>query len=353
MAMAELTNVTRICRSGEVTGLAKSGENMICVADENQLMPDYGAAPRIISLDDGGQLFCLKSQKDEIRLTRYSVFPGVILIYNDIHAREFCVPCLDQRQNLLEIDHCRDGRMELKLGQEQFHLAPGDIAIHRLGNTSRSECFPTGHFHGITIQIDLDNCPALLSDFLDDANSDPKAICAKFLSENKGYHVLRQMSAIEHIFSELYNLPASLKYGYFKVKFMELLLFLSSLECVHDAAEQRGISEHQAALAKNICSYLTEHMEQKITLAELSEQFGVSASNIRNSFSGVYGVSIHAYMRGQRMHEAAKLLRTTDRTVLDIAGQFGYDNASKFAGVFRSIMGVTPTQYRKSKQQSE
>lgn len=29
--------------SGEVVGLVKSGENMICVADENQLMPDYGS----------------------------------------------------------------------------------------------------------------------------------------------------------------------------------------------------------------------------------------------------------------------------------------------------------------------
>ena len=38
-----------------------------------------------------------------------------------------------------------------------------------------------------------------------------------------------------------------------------------------------------------------------------------------------------AFLRAQKMHGAAALLRTTDRTVLDIAGQFGYDNASKFA----------------------
>lgn len=46
------------------------------------------------------------------------------------------------------------------------------------------------------------------------------------------------------------------------------------------------------------------------------------------------------------MHSAAQLLRTSDRTVLDIAGQFGYDNASKFAKAFRSVIGVSPSAYR-------
>ena len=34
------------------------------------------------------------------------------------------------------------------------------------------------------------------------------------------------------------------------------------------------------------------------------------------------------------------------RQVLDIAGQFGYDNASKFAKAFRSVIGVSPSAYR-------
>ena len=46
------------------------------------------------------------------------------------------------------------------------------------------------------------------------------------------------------------------------------------------------------------------------------------------------------------MHGAAALLRETDRTVLDIACQFGYDNASKFARAFRDVIGVSPREYR-------
>ena len=72
----------------------------------------------------------------------------------------------------------------------------------------------------------------------------------------------------------------------------------------------------------------------------------MSASLLNLSFRGVYGMSPAAWIRAQKMHAAAELLRSTDRTVLDIAGQFGYDNASKFAKAFRDIIGVSPNSYR-------
>ena len=50
--------------------------------------------------------------------------------------------------------------------------------------------------------------------------------------------------------------------------------------------------------------------------------------------------------RDPRRAEQRLLLRQTDRTVLDIAGQFGYDNGSKFAKAFRDTVGMSPTEYR-------
>ncbi len=316
-------------------------------------MPDYGGTPQIIQLNDGGKLFSLNSHNGEINMTRYAVFPRIEIIYNDIHLEKWISEASDNNGNILEIDHCRDGRMEFHSGQEKFCLVAGDIAIHRLGSTVREETFPTGHFHGITIRIDLDNSPKCLSEFLEDVNVEPAAIGKKFLSDSKMYYAMRQLPAVEHIFSELYDLPQSVKNGYFKVKILELFLFLAGMDCIDSSSEQRGISEQQSLLAKNICSYLTEHIGQRITIAELSEQFGVSSARIRNSFSGVYGTTVYAYMRGVRMRKAAKLLCSTDRTVLDIAGELGYDNGSKFAVAFRAVMGVTPAQYRNNRYRKD
>ena len=60
----------------------------------------------------------------------------------------------------------------------------------------------------------------------------------------------------------------------------------------------------------------------------------------------MYGEPLYAYTRLQKMQAAAELLRRGDDTIMEIAGRFGYDNASKFAAAFRTVMGTTPHQYR-------
>ena len=60
----------------------------------------------------------------------------------------------------------------------------------------------------------------------------------------------------------------------------------------------------------------------------------------------MFGISAAAYIRREKMKRAAKALTDTDRTVLDIALEYGYDNASKFAKTFRTVMGASPAAYR-------
>ena len=131
--------------------------------------------------------------------------------------------------------------------------------------------------------------------------------------------------------------------GYFKVKVLELLLFLSALPTERRRPAYSGA---QVRLASAVSEYLLSATEERPTTAELSAKFHASATQILQSFQGVYGMSPAAFLRAQKMHAAAELLRSTDRTVLDIAGQFGYDNASKFARAFRSVSGVSPNAYR-------
>ena len=37
----------------------------------------------------------------------------------------------------------------------------------------------------------------------------------------------------------------------------------------------------------------------------------------------------------------------TELSVLDIAAEYGYDNASKFASAFKQVMGISPAEYRR------
>ncbi len=109
-------------------------------------------------------------------------------------------------------------------------------------------------------------------------------------------------------------------------------------------------STGEEKLARQVCQYLLEHMDQRFTTAELADLFAVSQTRLKTSFRAHYGTSLYAYVRRQKMLAAARLLRERDWSVLEVAGAVGYENGSKFAQVFRSVMGVSPAQYRRQKQ---
>lgn len=283
----------------------------------------------------------------QVLLTDYRVFPGIHLIYKEVHAQSYQADWLPAEGQLV-IDHCQEGRMECVYGDHFFYLAPGDLSISLSRDRRQEPYFPHRHYHGISIVIDAQQAPQCLDCILDDINVRPSMLQKKFCTNND-FFVMRSRPWLEHIFSELYSVPDSIKKGYLKIKILELLLFLSSLPKTVPKELPR-YSPSQVLLAKKICQYLTQHMNTRITIAELAEIFHVSPTLLKNSFKGVYGVSVYAYIRAQKMQSAALMLRQTDLTILDIAGQYGYDNGSKFAKAFKDTMGVTPHQYRSLQQ---
>lgn len=288
----------------------------------------------------------LSDEKGNYMMAVYQVFPGIELIYSDAHIQS--VQLYDRKttsDNIFEISHCKEGRVECSVSGEFWYLSPGDLAIARTNRISSTSFFPLGNYKGITIRIDLENTPGCLSCLLDDVTVHPQEIADKFCKEPGGF-VLRSNSSLEHIFSELYSVPSSIQKGYFKVKTLELLLFLSAIDTNNNELSCCSYTKSQVELAKKISRYLAEHMDTKITLDHLSEYFHVSGTHIKNIFKGVYGVSIGSYIRARKMESAAYMLEHTDKSILEIAGEHGYDNASKFAGAFRDIIGMAPNEYR-------
>lgn len=108
------------------------------------------------------------------------------------------------------------------------------------------------------------------------------------------------------------------------------------------------VARAHAALAAAVREYLDEHPERRVTLAELEKVFHVSGTQIKSAYREAFGESLYADTKRRKMRAAADALRGSDRTVLEIAGSLGYDNASKFAAAFRSVYGVSPTEYRSS-----
>lgn len=280
----------------------------------------------------------------EVLIRCYQVFPGITLEYHDIHARSSIIDT-EPKDAIFEIRHCREGRMEGSSSDVFYYMEPGDLAICRPETECHCRYYPLSHYHGITITVDVKQAPHCLSCFLDDVNVQPELLMQKFCTVPAAF-VARSQPSVEHIFSELYSVPAQIRKGYFKVKVLELFLFLACIDPHTDELARRSYSNNQRLLAVQISRYLTEHMDSRITLDQLADRFLVSATQIKSSVKSVYGTSVYNYIRMQKMQSAAKMLRDTELSVSEIAGRFGYDNASKFAGAFKTVMGTTPKEYR-------
>lgn len=289
----------------------------------------------------------VENNSGSMSLTEYPVFPGISLVYKNAHMLR-CDAVVPPDHELIQIEHCCEGRYEQHFGDQYYYLSAGDLSISRSSVSGSEVYFPTSNYHGISVLIDPDSAPDSLSCILDDVNVRPADLFNKFCSSGSCF-IIRSNDRLEHIFSELYTVPESIRGGYMKLKVLELLLFLNTVSSSDDPVPDKRCSKSQVKLAKAVCSYVCMNIGTHFTIDQLAEHFGVSPTHLKNSFRSVYGSSVYAFVRTQKMLAAAHMLQNTDRTILDIAGECGYDNGSKFSKAFSSVMGVTPSEFRKNK----
>lgn len=346
---------TNICEMGRTNQMNKENADMREKLYDGTLDKDA----RILYKNEDCIVYQIKTEDGELAITEYPVFPGIWLCYKDAHIQSFTYPD-SYPSDMLEITHCREGRFEYHVSKKAagerhsaydneehfFYLSGGDIAVCKSREAGVVVYCPTRHYHGISILIDPAAAPPCLSCFLEDVNVSPAGLLKKFCREDR-YFIMRSTARLEHIFSELYSVPQDMRKGYFKVKILEMLMFLNSVDVKLSQTEQRSCTRAQVELAKQVCRYINAHMDTRLTIEQLALRFYVSPAQLRKCFYSVYGESIYAYIRAFKMRSAAYCLKTTEQTISEIAGAFGYDNSSKFSKAFRDVMGVSPTEYRK------
>ncbi len=83
-----------------------------------------------------------------------------------------------------------------------------------------------------------------------------------------------------------------------------------------------------------------------ITVEAVAKNAGFSIDYFNRIFLAHTGFTVTAYINYIRLKQAAFLLRTTDKSVLDIALEIGYDSHEGFTKAFKKKYGVTPSEYR-------
>ena len=158
--------------------------------------------------------------------------------------------------------------------------------------------------------------------------------------------LLPESEALRTLLCSFFDLPAALLPAAYQLKAQEALLRLYQ----QPAPQRAALPQYPAAqteVIRRVHDQLTQNLQQRVTIEELSHQFLMNPSTLKAVFKDVYGDSIAAHIREHRMERAAELLRGTELGMGQIAQQIGYESASKFSAEFRKHFGLLPSEYRK------
>lgn len=298
----------------------------------------------------GCHVYQFRNETGDGTMTAYDVFPGVMLSYNDFHMSYYYNEEYQPNREVWCIDHCKEGRLEYPAKTDAYsYVETGDLKFDkRIGHTGNFE-MPLSHYHGITIVIDMSVAEKSLHEEIKNFPVDLRELQQKFCKDNHP-SVIHNACSIEHIFGELYAVPQNIKIPYFKIKILELFLYLYALELPKVPTEKPYFYKTQVEKTKAIKDFLVEHKQENFTQEQLARQFDIPITAMKNCFKSVYGMPIGSWLLQYRMNYAAEILIAgRGVSIAELAGEVGYDSPSKFAIAFRKIMGMSPTEYRNRK----
>lgn len=97
---------------------------------------------------------------------------------------------------------------------------------------------------------------------------------------------------------------------------------------------------------ETVIGLVTTQMAHSWTVPELAQYVRLSPSRLRHLFAAQVGVAPIAYLRSQRLREAARMLRSTHLKVKEIMRATGITDQSHFARDFAAMFGAPPKRYR-------
>lgn len=114
-----------------------------------------------------------------------------------------------------------------------------------------------------------------------------------------------------------------------------------------DSVELVEQERKKMQMMNRITDYVQENHTKKITLSDIAELLGYDYHYISRSFQSVFNMSFVEFLNLYRMETAVKLLDETDKKMVDIAYESGFQSVRSFNNCFKMHMGISPSEYKK------
>ena len=249
----------------------------------------------------------------------------------------------------IEFVYIMEGQFQGEVNLDQSILKPGDIMIagsqdlHALKGLSNESVHEAFIFH-----------PKALSFSHNDEMQ--QILIAPLLSRIVTFpHFIKtnddKYSVIAPYLLEIINVAKRQEDNWYidcKLSLLKLLSIMNQndvmipVEQTVSANEQQKIERY-----KILTSYMEKHLAEDITLKDLASLIATNPQYLCRFFKEISGISPIQYLINRRIDMAAAMLLETDKSILAISMDCGFENVSYFIRKFKQKKGITPGEYRK------
>jgi len=110
--------------------------------------------------------------------------------------------------------------------------------------------------------------------------------------------------------------------------------------------ERIGMGRQPGRLVTDVANYIQRHLSEPITAENIARELYVSRPYLSRRFIAETGESLTDFILKEKVGEAKRLLRYSDKSLSAIGNYLGFSSQGHFSRVFKRYSGLTPGEYR-------
>lgn len=250
--------------------------------------------------------------------------------------------------SLIELSLVLSGSGKYKINNQVYSINEGDIFFFR---PNEAHCITDVEENGMTL-LNLHIAPyylytnlqgALNTGYIKLLTSNFKLISNKIsetLNEEENHKINNLILSIKDELETRQSDYVTLTNNYIST----ILIFLS-----RKYDKQRFSQKEKQSYQKLLqtIQYIDLNYKENITLDSLAQNVAYSRCYFSTIFKKCMGMSVWDYICIKRIEEALSLIKTTDKNILDIALECGFNNTVNFNKIFKKYTNLLPSTFRK------
>lgn len=265
------------------------------------------------------------------------------------------------RHEYMQINYIYQGKGEHVINNNKFEIIKGDIFVippyipHMI--VAPENC---------SIQIfEFEFMPSFINEnfenienaesFLDFAYIEPFLVSENLVKPRLNL-LGRLQIEVENILNEALREYEQRKAGYvllIKSLLLKLLVLVGREFTINlEGARTFSIYEKHRDAILSAIKYIHEHYGEELTVKEVARICALSQSYFSRLFKSITLKTFTEYLNGVRISKALELLKDTNKKVVDICYEVGFNNVNHFNRVFKQQIGISPLSYRKIYQKT-